>query len=153
MEITGKIIWAGELRGGINPQTGNVWASQDFTIEAQFNTPTGIKIQRVMFNVFGNDKLAEYALSVGAECTVHYGVSAREYNGKWYNDVKAYKVERRTGVQTQTSQPQQYAPQPQQQYMPQQNPQQQYAPQPQQYAPQPQQQNFPPQTGNSGIPF
>lgn len=105
-------------------------------IEAQFTTPTGITIQRVAFNVFGNDNIAKYNLHVGDEATVHYGINAREYQGKWYNDVRAYKVTKTSpnpsqggmaGAQNgQMQAPQQYA-----------QPQQQFA--------QPQQQGFPPQ--------
>lgn len=113
--ISGKIIFAGGVRSGVSAQSGQQWASQDFTIEAQYQTPAGIIIQRLAFNVFGSDKLAEYALRVGDECTVHYNINAREYQGKWYNDVRASKIEKTpqgggwTGAQNAQQQaPQQY---------------------------------------------
>ena len=32
--------------------------------------------------------------------TVHLDIASREYNGRWYTDVKAWKVERDTGGET-----------------------------------------------------
>lgn len=151
MDIVGKIIWAGERRGGTSAKTGQPWASQDFTIEAKYSIPSGIITQYVVFNVRGVEKLKEYDLHVGDECTVSYSVNAHEYQGKWYNEVAANKVVKKASMQMQSQQqsaptgawqqttPQQQVQQPQQQDFPPQQPTQyaqQYNPGRQAQAPQ-----------------
>ena len=32
-------------------------------------------------------------LKVGQQLTVHYELSSREYNGKWYSDIRAWKID------------------------------------------------------------
>lgn len=39
------------------------------------------------------DKISEAQLQVGAQLTISFDVESREYNGRWYTDVKAWKVE------------------------------------------------------------
>ncbi len=45
-----------------------------------------------MFNVFGEERLKEFNIQVGAEVTVSFEIDAREYNGRWYNDIRAWRV-------------------------------------------------------------
>ena len=84
MEITGKIIVACEPRGGVSQRTGNSWKMQEFVIETHEQYP-----KKCMFNVFGEDRLREFNIQVGDELTVSFDIDAREYNGRWYNDVRA----------------------------------------------------------------
>ena len=39
------------------------------------------------------DKINEVQLQVGNSLTISYELESREYNNKWYTDVKAYKIE------------------------------------------------------------
>lgn len=89
MEITGKIIAALPARGGVSQRTGNSWKVQEFVIETHDQYP-----RKCVFNVFGEDKLAEYNIQVGDELTVSFDIDAREYNGRWYNDIRAWRVVR-----------------------------------------------------------
>lgn len=148
MQITGIIKQAMPQTSGTSKRTGNPWVAQQFVIEEQnVQYP-----QSLLFQVFGQDKLQQFALREGDVVTVSFSMRVREYNGKLYNDTPlAYSVQR--------VQPQQgFAPMPQQQVAPHPQPQQQgFAPQPQQqgYAPQPQQM-YTPQYGNTNpnaVPF
>lgn len=87
MDITGRIIAVMEKRSGQSQRSGNAWASQDYVIETLEQYP-----RRCMFNVFGEDKINEYNLQIGAEVTVSFDINAREYNGRWYNDIRAWRV-------------------------------------------------------------
>lgn len=87
MEITGKIIAALEPRGGVSQRTGNAWKMQDFVIETVEQYP-----KRCVFNIFGEDNLNRFAIQVGQMYTVSFDINAREYNGRWYNDVRAWNV-------------------------------------------------------------
>ena len=114
MEITGKIIAALEPRGGVSQRTGNSWKTQEFVIETHEQYP-----RKCVFNVFGEDRLREFNIQVGEELTVSFDIDAREFNGRWYNDIRAWRVVRVdpnavAAAPAAAPQPQAAAPQPQQ---------------------------------------
>lgn len=88
MEITGKIIAVLPERGGIS-KTGNEWKMQEYVIETHEQYP-----RKVCFNVFGSDKIAQFNIQAGEELVVSFDINAREYNGRWFNDIRAWRVER-----------------------------------------------------------
>lgn len=88
MEFTGRIIAALEPRGGVSSRTGNPWKMQDFVIEES----VGQFPKRMAFNVFGEENLNRFNIQVGQELTVSFDINAREYNGRWYNDVRVWNV-------------------------------------------------------------
>ena len=47
-----------------------------------------------MFDVFGADKIAQFNIQVGEELNVYFDVDAREWNGRWFNSIRAWKVDR-----------------------------------------------------------
>lgn len=89
MDIQGKIIAALEPRSGMSKSTGNSWKSQDFVIETHEDYP-----KKCVFTVFGEDKLQQMNIQLGDELTVSIDVNAHEYNGRWYNDLRAWRVTR-----------------------------------------------------------
>lgn len=88
MEFTGRIIKVLEPRGGVSNRTGNPWKTQDFVIEET----VGQYPKRMVFNVFGEDNLARFNIQEGQELTVSFDVNAREYNGRWFNDIRVWNV-------------------------------------------------------------
>ena len=98
MEISGKIIAALEPRGGVSQRTGNTWKSQEFVIETHEQYP-----KRCVFRVFGEDRLRDFNIQVGEELTVSFDIDAHEYQGRWFNDVSAWRVQR--GVVTPAAAP------------------------------------------------
>jgi hypothetical protein len=91
MEITGKVIAVLEPKGGLSRSTGNPWKMQDYVIETLEQYP-----RRMCFNVFGEDKINQFNIQVGEVITVSFDINAREYQGRWFNDIRAWKVERGT---------------------------------------------------------
>lgn len=89
MEITGKIIAILPARGGTSARTGNEWKSQEFVIETHDQFP-----KKCVFTVFGVDRLAQFNIQSGEELTVSFDIDAHDYNGRWFNDIRAWKVER-----------------------------------------------------------
>jgi len=89
MELTGKIIAVMEAKSGISQRTGNSWMTQEYVIEVPGTYP-----RRCMFNIFGEDRIKQFNIQAGEELTVQFDIDAREYNGKWYNDIRAYNVVR-----------------------------------------------------------
>ncbi len=137
VQFTGKIIAAESYQQGVSQQ-GAQWCSQNFVIE-ELNQQYPA---RAVFQVYGSDKLQQFNIQVGEILTAHIGLKARQSkDGRWFNQLDCWKVER-FGAQ----QPQQggYAQQGQQMA---QNQQQGQAMNGQMG-----QQTFPPQVNASGQP-
>ncbi len=86
MEINGKIIQVMDEQSG-NGRNG-VWRKRDYVLETKGQYP-----KKVCLTVWG-DKIDQFGMRVGDEVTAGIEVESREYNGRWYTDVKAWKVER-----------------------------------------------------------
>lgn len=88
MEIVGKAIAALPVKSGVSQRTGEQWQSREYVIETQEQYQ-----KRICFEVFGTDKLKEFNIRNNDLIKVHFDITAREYNGKWYNSIRAWKVE------------------------------------------------------------
>ena len=88
MEIIGKAIAALPVKSGVSQRTGEQWQSREYVIETQEQFP-----KKMCFEVFGTDKLKEFNLRNNDLIKVHFDITAREYNGKWDNSIRAWKVE------------------------------------------------------------
>lgn len=87
MEIKGRIIAVMPVKTGTSKK-GKPYASQDYVIETLEQYP-----RRCLFNVFGEEKIKQFNIQHGGEYIVKFDINAREYNGRWYNDIRAWKVE------------------------------------------------------------
>ena len=149
MEITGKLIQKLPVQSGVST-SGNNWSKAEFVIETVEQYP-----KKVCANLWGDRAKALDQFQIGSLITVSFDLESREYNGRWYTDVKAWRVDAATpsavagapapapGYAPQQpgyGQPQGYAQPQQPMYPPQGYPQQQVYAQPQQpaYPPQPQ---------------
>ena len=97
MDLTGKIIQTLTPRSGVSKK-GAQWAAQDFVLDITPEDTTGAKYtrsQRIVFTVFGADKLAEMHIAAGEVVTVSVDFDAREYDGRWFNSVRAWRVQRK----------------------------------------------------------
>ena len=74
--------------GGVS-KTGNAWKVQEYVIETHDQYP-----RRMCFDVFGEDKINQFNIQVGEELTVSFDIDAREWQGRWFNSIRAWKVER-----------------------------------------------------------
>lgn len=91
MELAGKVIAVLEARSGLAKTTGNPWMIQDYVIETHEQFP-----RRMAFNVFGEEKIKQFNIQLGEEINVFFDINAREYQGRWYNDIRAWRVDRVT---------------------------------------------------------
>ncbi len=84
MEITGKIIdiLPEETGQGKN----GPWKKQNFILETQDQYP-----KKVCIAVWG-DKLDLKSFGSNETVTVGVNIESREFNGKWYTDVKAWRI-------------------------------------------------------------
>ncbi|MBM6882364.1 DUF3127 domain-containing protein [Bacteroides caecigallinarum] len=88
MEITGRIIAVLEPRGGVS-KSGNNWKVQEYVLETNEQYP-----RKMCFDVFGEDKIQQFNIQAGEELTVSFDIDAREWQGRWFNSIRAWKVER-----------------------------------------------------------
>lgn len=98
MELKGKIINVLEERSGVAKASGKPYRVAQYVLETIEQYP-----KKMMFEVFGDDKINQMNIQVGEELTVSFDVDSREYNGRWYNQIRAWKVEREANQTTQSS--------------------------------------------------
>ncbi|MGM0944141.1 MAG: DUF3127 domain-containing protein [Bacteroidota bacterium] len=96
MELSGKIIQKLPEVGG-NSRNGNAWRKQEFILETPGQYP-----KKVCVAIWG-DKIDQFNLQAGEQVTLSIDVESREYNGRWYTEVKAYRVERSGGNTSQST--------------------------------------------------
>lgn len=86
MEIQGRIIAVLPERSGVSAR--GEWKSQDFVIE----TVDSQYPRKMVFTVLGADRLQRFAIQGGQDVTVSFDIDAHEWNGRWFNDIRAYDV-------------------------------------------------------------
>ena len=86
MELQGKVIAVLPERSGVSAR-GVEWKSQSFVIETHEQYP-----KKLVFDVFGAERLAQFNIQSGEEISVSFDIDAREYNGRWFNSVRAWNV-------------------------------------------------------------
>lgn len=87
MELAGRIIAILEAKSGTSSKTGNPWMMQGYVIEVPGQYP-----RHCAFTVFGEDRIKQLNIQNGEDLTIQFDIDAREYNGRWYNDFRAYNV-------------------------------------------------------------
>lgn len=147
MDVTIKGIITAILpeQSGVSQKTGNAWRRAQYILEHEH----GQYPRSIVFDVMGDDKINQMAIRQGEELVIHLNIDTREFNGRYFNNVECWKVERAGQQQTQQqgqAQTQQPAPAP--------------APAPQQVqqpavgqAPMPPQGQAQPQGGQQNLPF
>ena len=86
MELSGKIVKVLQLQSGQGKN--GVWKKQEFVLEYGDSYP-----KLLCFNLWG-DKVDQFALSEGDAVTVSFDVESREYNGRWYTTIRAWKIDK-----------------------------------------------------------
>lgn len=86
MELKGKVIQL------LQPQTGmgkkGQWKKQEFIVETQAQYP-----KKVCLSAWG-EKIDQFNLSIGDVVNVSVDLESREYNGRWYTEARAWKLEK-----------------------------------------------------------
>lgn len=103
MEIQGKIISVLPERSGVSAR-GTEWKVQEYVLETHDQYP-----KKVMFDVFGQDRIDRFNIQPGQEVNVAFDLESREWNGRWFTSVRAFDVR---PVDSLTSTPTGAAPQP-----------------------------------------
>jgi hypothetical protein len=84
LELTGKITQILPEKSGTSAR--GAWRIQEYIIELPGDYP-----KQVCFAVWG-DRIDQFAIQQGQELTVSIDLESREHNGRWYTNVKAWRV-------------------------------------------------------------
>lgn len=88
MKIQGIIVLKSQVITGVSQQ-GNQWQKQEVVIQTQETYPK--KVCLTCFNQTVNDIAL---INVGEYIEASIAIESREYNGRWYTDVKCFGMGR-----------------------------------------------------------
>ena len=88
LKIKGTIQQILNVESGVS-RAGNEWKKQEFVLET-----TEQFAKKVCFTLF-NDKLSLIEnINTGDEVEVSFNLESREFNGKWYHNINAWKIDK-----------------------------------------------------------
>lgn len=99
MEIIGKLEQVLDLVSGTS--TNGEWKKREFIISTMDQYP-----KKVFLSTWGDRVSILDNLRNGEEVKVYFDASSREYNGRWYTDLRAWRIDKSTGTQPANPQPQ-----------------------------------------------
>jgi len=87
LKIKGKLLQINEVVTGTSA-AGKQWQKQEFIIETfeQF-------AKKICFSLFGNKTDLINGIKIDDSITVHFNLESREYNGKYFHNINAWKIE------------------------------------------------------------
>lgn len=102
MEVVGKIIQVLPVQEGVG-RNGNPWKVQPYVLETLDQYP-----RKVHFEVFGEDRIKQNPCDIDQLVTVSFDIESREFNGRWYTSIRAWRIQQ--GDTTQVASPAPAAP-------------------------------------------
>lgn len=96
--IEGHISQILPLESGVG-KTGKEWKRQNFVLNTDEQYP-----KKICFSL-SNDNVDRYNLNQNDNVKVWIDIESREYNSRWYTDVRAWKIEIKTNAQSYQPQP------------------------------------------------
>jgi hypothetical protein len=87
MEITGKLLE--KLQQQTGQGKNGAWVKQEFIVETQDQYP-----KKVIIQLWGDKTRDLNAIEIGETIKASINLESREFNGRWYTDVKAWKIEK-----------------------------------------------------------
>ena len=103
MDLQGKIIAVLPERSGVSAR--GEWKAGSFVLETHDQYP-----KKMVFDIFGADRLAQFAIKAGEELIVSFDIDAHEYQGRWYNSIRAWNIQRVDAAVAQAAAPVAAAP-------------------------------------------
>lgn len=100
MEVVGKIIQVLPLQEGVG-RNGNPWKLQAYVLETLDQYP-----RKVHFEVFGEDRVKNNPAAMDQLVTVSFDIESREFNGRWYTSIRAWKIAQGDTTQASAAAPQ-----------------------------------------------
>ncbi len=89
MEVKGKVTRVLDIMTGTG-KTGNQWKKQSFVIELEGNSQYP---KSLCIDLWG-DNIDQYKMAINEMVNCFIDIESREYNGKWFTNVKAWRIEK-----------------------------------------------------------
>jgi hypothetical protein len=86
LELTGKLIKTLPEQSGQGKK--GTWVKQDFIIETIEQFP-----KQVCFSAWGDKAGVLKTIGTGSQLKVSFFAESREYNGRWYTDLKVWRID------------------------------------------------------------
>jgi hypothetical protein len=87
MEVVGKIIQVLPEQEGVG-RNGNPWKVQPYVLETLDQYP-----RKVYFEVFGEERIKQNPCEIDRLVTVSFDIESREFNGRWYTSIRAWRIQ------------------------------------------------------------
>ena len=97
MILEGKVIKLIDVKEGTSKTSGKDWKLAQYLID---NTTNEQYPKQVAVEVFGEDRINELSLIPDEQVKLNVEVESREFNGKWYTSLTAWKAFRGDGQGT-----------------------------------------------------
>ena len=85
LTISGRIVSVLPLQHG-ESKAGKPWQKQEYILDTGGQYP-----KKVCFSLFG-ESITKFPLQVGQDVTVSIDIESREWNSRWYTEVRAWNV-------------------------------------------------------------
>ncbi|MDX5319997.1 MAG: DUF3127 domain-containing protein [Bacteroidota bacterium] len=86
LEVTGRIVQVMDEVNGQSPRGS--WKKQEFVIETAEQYP-----KKICLSVWGEKVDALKQFKEGSNITASINIESREYNGRWYTDIRAWRLQ------------------------------------------------------------
>lgn len=85
LKVTGLVLQVLPLESG-ESKAGNAWKKQTFILETSEEYPRKVPIQ------LWGEAVDKHPVEVGQSITASINIEGREFNGRWYVDVRAWNI-------------------------------------------------------------
>ena len=96
MQLRGLLQESLKQRRGTT-KSGKDWSKKSFVVTTEDKYP-----KEVCFTLFGEKVELLKKSPVGGNVTVHFNLSSREYNGKYYHNIDAWKIDSESATTTES---------------------------------------------------
>lgn len=86
LEVKGQLQQILPIQSGTS-KAGKEWSKQEFVIETEEQFP-----KKVCFTLFGDKVSLLNGISVGDQVEVSFNVESREFSGRWYHNINAWRI-------------------------------------------------------------
>jgi len=87
LELTGKLV--AKLPQQSGQGKNGTWVKQEFVMETQDQFP-----KKVCISLWGDKAKDVDSISIGETLKASINIESREFNGRWYTDVRAWRIEK-----------------------------------------------------------
>ena len=106
LQLRGTIIQVLPIESGVSKSSKKEWKKQSYILETKEQNT-----RKVKYDVFGDKRIEECKAQVNDEVIVSIDIESREFGGRYFTNINAYKVEIDLADVQPANQPQQEAAQ------------------------------------------